>query len=255
VAASVLKDTGARLRDRAKLGAQFVTTLPRDGEKVVACGTLVADGPLLTAPFSATPCAIYWYQVKHSSGGSHSTDVIDAWGYALTPSRVESPWGAVRLLSYTELDFRPSVLSDPDAKARAGAHLSKTALVALGLGALRESIGAVKTLMADEDGSVRGDFGSLPSDLNEETYRLFEKVVVDRDPICAFGIYAEEKRALLPDPTSRMFFPVKIVRGTAAQVRRRLLLQATGNACFAAVLLAIAATVVWVFFHLAPEFL
>jgi len=255
VAASVLKDTGARLRDRAKLGAQFVTTLPRDGERVVVCGPLVADGPMLTAPFSATPCAIYWYQVKHMSDSPNSIEVIDAWGYALTPSRVESPWGAVRLLSYTEFDFRPSVLSDPEAKARASAYLSRTPLVPLGLGALGESIGAVKTLMADEDGSVRGDFGSCPSKLEEAKYGLYEQVVVDRDPVCAFGNYAEDRRALLPDPSSRTFFPVKIVRGTAAQVRRRLLLQAIGNACFAAVLLAIAATVVWVFFRLAPKFL
>lgn len=255
VAVSVLKDTGVRLRDLAKLGARFATTLPRDGERIVVCGPLVAEGPMLTAPFSATPCAIYWYQVKHSSGGSHSTDVIDVWGYALTPSRLESPWGAVRLLSYTELDFPPSTLSDPDAKARACAYLGRTPLVPQDLGALAESIGAVRTLMADEDGSVRGDFGSLPSDLNDATYRLYEKVIVDRDPVCGFGTYAADRRGLLPNPASRMFFPVRIARGTAAQVQRGLLLGAIGNACFAAVLLTVAAAVVWAFFHYAPEFL
>jgi hypothetical protein len=255
MAAGVLRDTGARLRDRAKLGAQFATALPHNGEKVVACGPLVAEGPVLTAPFSATPCAIYWYQVKHSSGGSRSTDVIDAWGYGLTPSRVESPWGAVRLLSYTELDFQPSAVSDSEARARAHAYLSRTPLVPMGLGALGESIGAVKTLMADEDGSVRGDFGSAPSHLEEATYRLYEKVVVDREPVCGFGIYAEDRRGLLPNPASRVFHPVRIARGTAAQVRRGLLLGAIGNASFAAVLVAIAAAGVWAFLHYAPEFL
>jgi hypothetical protein len=255
VAAGVLKDTGVRLRDRARLAAGFATTLPREGEKIVACGALVADGPLLTAPFSATPCAIYWYQVKHTSGGSHSTDVIDAWGYALTPSRVESSWGAVRLASYTELDFPPSVLSDPAAKARARAYLNGTALVPIGLGALGESIAAVGTLMADEDGSVRGDFGALPPKLEEARYSLCEKVVVDGARVCAFGHYAEDRRALLPDPSSRTLDPVMIVKGTAELVRRRLLVQAIANACFAAVLLGIAGAIVWAFFHYAPVYL
>jgi len=255
LAASILKDTLQRMRDRARLADRLVTMLPADGERVVACGTLVAIGPLLTAPFTGTTCASYWYQVKHTSSGSRSSDVIDAWGYALTPSSIETAWGAVRLLSYTEFDFPTAPMTDGPPRLRAAEYFATTPLVPLGLDSLGTSIAAVKALMADDDGAVRGDFGGVPADFREGSYRLYEKVVFDRDPVCAFGTWAADRTGLLPDPTSAVFFPVHLQKGTPGEVRRSLLSGSVGNACAAAVLLALAALAVWAFFSHAEEYL
>lgn len=255
LAAAILKDTWQRVRDRAALADRLLTMLPTDGERVVACGTLVATGPLLTAPCTGTSCASYWYQVKHSSSGSRSSDVIDAWGYALTPSSIETAWGAVRLLSYTEFDFPTAPMTDAPSRLRAAEYFATTPLVPLGLDSLGGSIAAVKALMADDDGAVRGDFGGVGANFQEGPYRLYEKVVLDREPVCAFGIWAADRSGLLPDPTSAVFFPVHLQKGTPGEVRRTLLSGIIGNACAAAVLLALAALAVWAFFTHAEEFL
>lgn len=255
LAAYILKDTLQRLRDRARLADRLVTMLPADGERVVACGTLVATGPLVTAPFTGTTCVSYWYQVKHTAGGSHSGDVIDAWGYSLTPSSVETPWGSVRLLSYTEFDFPAAPMTDAPPRLRAAEYFAATPRVPLGLDSLGTSIAAVKALMADDDGAVRGDFGGVGANFQEGPYRLYEKVVLDREPVCAFGTWAADRNGLLPDPTSAVFFPVHLRKGTSSEVRRSLVPGIVGNACAAAVLLALAALAVWAFFSHAEEFL
>ena len=101
-----LRDSLQRLSDRARLGMTRRTT-PRDGERTVAFGKVVADGPLLESPFTGTRCVCYSYEVRCTTRGRSSTDVLCAWGYALTPSYIEAPWGTVRLLSYTNIDESP----------------------------------------------------------------------------------------------------------------------------------------------------
>lgn len=250
----VLRDTAARLHDHAELGDRRAALRPGDGSRIAACGRVVADGPLLAAPFSGTPCLAYWYQVTHRTGGSHPSDVIDAWGCALTPSHIVTPRGAIRLLSYVEIDGKPSRPADAASRKRAGDYLHTTPLQPLGLAHFGESVDAVKRLMSDDDGSIRGDFGSLPADFESGAYWLLEKSVADGEPVCAFGFFAEGRRGLLPDQNHPVFTPVRLKKGTAAQARRALLGQALGNVVFAAILLAVAAIIVRAFFRYAPGF-
>ena len=115
-----LRDSRQRLSDRALIG-MMRRSVPLDGERMVAFGTVVADGPFLESPFTGTRCTSYSYEVRCTSRGRSSTDVLCAWGYALTPSHIATPWGAVRLLSYTSIDEFPPPLVDPAVRQKAAA--------------------------------------------------------------------------------------------------------------------------------------
>ena len=241
-----MKDSLQRLSDRAHLGMKPMTTT-RDGERIVAFGTVVADGPLLKSPFTDTDCVCYSYEVRCTTRGSSRTDVLCAWGYALTPSHVETPYREVRLLSYTDIDEKPPQLTDPAVRQKAAAYFAATQLEPTGYGAPNLGIAAVKQLHADRDGNVKGDFGPLPSDFLEGDYRLYEKVIVNREQITAIGIWDSRLGGLIAEPGSEILAPVVIRRGPVDKARRTLLRQAVISAIFALVPAAIAAAIVWWF--------
>ncbi len=243
-----LRDTMQRLSDRACLGMTRMT-IPLDGERIVAFGTVAADGPLLESPFTGTRCACYSYEVRCTTRGRSSTDVLCAWGYALTPSHVETPWGSVRLLSYTNIDECPPQLVDPAVRRKAAAYFAATQLEPTGYGAPGLGIAAVKQLHSDQDGSIKGDFGPLPSDFLEGDYRLYEKIVVNREPITAIGTWDSKLGGVKAEPGAEILAPVVIRRGPVEKARRTLLRQAIISAIFAFVPFAIAAAIVWWFFR------
>ena len=241
-----LKDSMQRLSDRARLSMKHMTT-PRDGERIVAFGTVVADGPLLESPFTGTRCVCYAYEVRCTTRGRRSTDVLCAWGYALAPSHVETPQRAVRLLSYTDIDETPPQLVDPAVRRTAAAYFAATQLEPTGYGAPDLGIAAVKQFHSDRDGNIKGDFGPLPSDFLEGDYRLYEKVVVNREPITAIGIWDSRLGGVKAESGTEILAPVVIHRGPVEIARHTLLRQAIIGAIFTLVLLAIAAAIVWWF--------
>jgi hypothetical protein len=243
-----LRDSMQRLSDRARLGMTR-RTIPRDGERIVAFGTVVADGPLLESPFTGTRCVCYSYEVRCTTRGRSSTDVLCAWGYALMPSHIEAPWGTVRLLSYTDIDEFPPQLVDSTVRRKAAAYFASTQLEPTGYGAPDLGIAAVKQLHSDQDGSIKGDFGPLPSDFLEGNYRLYEKIIVDREPITAIGTWDSRLGGVKAESGAQILAPVVIRRGPVEMARRTLLRQAIISAIFTLVPLAIAVAIVWWFFR------
>jgi len=241
-----MKDSIQRLSDRARLGMKHMA-IPPDGERIVAFGTVVADGPLLKSPFTGTDCVCYSYEVRCTSRGSSRTDVLCAWGYALTPSHVETPYREVRLLSYTDIDEKPPQLTDPAVRQRAAAYFAATQLEPTGYGAPNLGIAAVKQLHSDRDGNIKGDFGPLPSDFLEGDYRLYEKVIVNHEQITAIGIWDSKIGGVMAEPGAEILAPVVIRRGPVEIARRTLLRQAVTSAIFALVPAAIAVAIVWWF--------
>lgn len=252
VALFSLRDTVQRLRDRARLGLTSVTT-PLDGERTVAFGTVVADGPLLESPFTGTRCACYSYEVRCTTRGHSATDVLCAWGYALTPAHVEAPWGAVRLLSYTNIEESSPQLVDTAVRRKAAAYFAATRLEPTGYGTPGLGIAAVKQLHSDQDGNIKGDFGPLPSDFLEGDYRLYERVLVNGEPISATGTWDSRLGGVKAAAGAEILAPVVIRRGPAEKARRTLLTQAIIGAIFALVFLAIAAAIVWWFIRKADR--
>jgi hypothetical protein len=241
------------LSERALVGRSLASERPEDGRKTAASGTLVAERNVARAPFSGTPCVTYHYQIQHTTSGSSSTTVTDCWGYALVPSHVETTAGKVRGLGYTDFDFAPTVLTDQESRDRAWSCFATTQFVTIGLGAISSAWKALNGVMADDDGSIKTDFGPPPKDLDDARYVLQEQVVCDRDRVCAVGIYSAARGGLVPVPGSREINPVRIMKGTAGAVRRKLFRRAAGQIALAVVLTAAGALIVVAFLRLAAS--
>lgn len=246
-----LRDSAERMRDRRHVSENSLS-LPADGERVIAFGPIVADGPILESPFTRSRCAAYAYEVRCTTEKSRS-DVLCAWGFALTPSHVASPWGTARLMSYTDIEESPSELREPGVRQNAVAYFAATPLTPTGNVAPGLGFDAVKEFHCDQDGSIKGDFGPLPQDFPHQKYRLYEKLLVDGEPITAIGTWDSQLGGVKAKPGNEMLGPVIVRKGPLEKTRRTLLMQAIGGGIAALVLLAIAVTIAMVFVVKAGE--
>lgn len=87
------------LISRADFGLQL-----NDGCKVAVAGRIRAEGEPLKAPFSGKPCVICEYDVSRKQLGSSNSDndqpASDFAGFLMTPCKIQTSWGDVRLLGY-----------------------------------------------------------------------------------------------------------------------------------------------------------
>ncbi len=239
-----------RLRQLRLFEASVAGVPPADGAEVAAFGVLVADGPLLAAPLSGTPCVTYDYQISlHTSRGS-SGGVILCSGHGLTPSHVETAAGGVRILACTGFNMPTTYLEGPAVVARATRYCAETTFAAFRLTSMRATLRNMKELRADDDGAIKADFGTPATGLDAAGHFFAEHVALDREEVCAFGRYSAERGGLVPDPDSIEEFPVMMWTGSASRIRRKMLLAATGALAGTLAMAAIGAGVLWAWYTL-----
>ena len=95
----------------------------------------------------------------------------------------------------------------------AAAYFAATQLEPTGYGAPDLGIAAVKQLHSDQDGNIKGDFGPLPSDFLEGNYRLYEKIVVDHEPITAIGTWDSRLGGVKAESEQRSSHPSSSAEG------------------------------------------
>jgi len=251
IAVGSLSGVLLRLRQGKLLAASLAGVPPRDGAKVAACGVLVADGPLLAAPLSGTPCVTYDYQISHRTrSGSSSGPAIIWHGHGLTPSHVETAAGAVRILGCTGFSLGPTSLKGPEVVARATKFCAETTFAASHWTSIRASLQNRKELLADDDGAIKADFGA-PATRRVDAEDMFEEHVArDQEEVCAFGRYSAERGGLVPDPSAVEGFPVILWTGDASRVRRKIALGAIGHLVGALATAAAGAGVLWAWYTL-----
>jgi hypothetical protein len=240
-----------RNADSALLARSLAGERPEDGREIAAAGTLVADGPALTAPFSGAACVAYHYAIKYTSTGKSSMTTTSCWGYALTPSHVETAAGFVRLLAYTDFDFPATRMRGPEMLERARRHFATSQFVTIGLGAIGSAWKALGAVLADDDGAIRTDFGPPPQDLENPRLTFEEQAVADREPVCAFGTYSAARGGLVPVPGTRDVYPARLARGSGVELRRKLLWSVVGQSLLALVFAGAAAGTAYGFLRLA----
>lgn len=90
--------------------AQFGSPL-YDGQKTAVVGRIRPEGEPLAAPFSGTPCVICEYAISRppvsTSGKAKETSGSDYAGFLMTPAKIDTTSGEVRLLGYPSLDQVP----------------------------------------------------------------------------------------------------------------------------------------------------
>jgi hypothetical protein len=254
VAVGSLSGVFLRLRQRKLLAASLAASLagvpPRDGAKVAACGVLVADGPLLAAPLSGTPCVTYDYKISRSRNGSSSMPAIIWHGHGLTPSHVETAAGAVRILGCTGFALGSTSLKGPEVVARATKFCAETTFADSHWTSMRVSMQNRKELLADDDGAIKADFGAPATRRVDAKDMLEEHVARDQEEVCAFGRYSAERGGLVPDPSAVEGFPVILWTGDASRVRRKIALGAIGHLVGALATAAAGAGVLWAWYTL-----
>jgi uncharacterized protein len=211
----------SRLIARAEAGERF-----EDGRVVAAIGRIRPVGPALEAPFSGAACVAYEYDVSHvvtgSSDSSDSREAHDAAGFALTPSRIETPSGAVRLLGYAMLsDFPRSGIE----AGRARAYFAATPGTVIARGRVFKLLDAMSEALADDDGAVRADW-RMAETVDLEGAKVVERTVGVGAEVCAIGVYSAERNGLV----ARGRTINRLVPGGAGAARKRLVGDAKGKA-------------------------
>ena len=257
---SMFASAWAVLREQGQLDRAWEGTLPADGGHGVFYGPIHRDGPPLTAPASGRQCLLYRYQVTHVEPGqrvrrgetasNQTRTVVDAEGFALTPSTISTASGSLKLLTIVEPEFEPERFTLDQVRGNLEAYLARTTLT--GSGSLDTDLPAAERLLKDTDGAVRYDRGTARFD-PARSYTVTEHVVQGDDYVCAFGTYSAEQGGIVSDPGSAEVIPARLRKGPIESVSRGLARGAVWRALGGAAWLAAAAAGAWAFLRYGPS--
>jgi hypothetical protein len=210
-------------------------------------GRILRQGPSLTAPLSQRACVLYRYEISHlesqksirKDGPSPpSKKIIDAEGFALTPSAIQTAAGLVRLLTLVKLEFPAETFTHDQVAANFAAY-AKTATFR-GHGRLEEDDRALAAVLTQRDGAIRYDRGRAQLDPGVG-YRITEHVVANGEEVGLFGRYSSAADAVVHDLGSLAGIPTRLRKGTLESMSGQLALQASGYAIAAGVCAALTA--------------
>ena len=105
---------------------------------------------------------------------------------------------------------------------------------------------------ADDDGSIRFDFGTGSTDLNGRSFE--EHVVEHGDEICVFGTFSAARGGIVSDSDNPLFQPARLRRGSFDSLMRGLAWGVLGCALGVLVFGGFAAAGAWIFFNFGPVF-
>lgn len=264
------------LISKAEFGLQL-----EDGRKVAVAGRIRAEGEPMKAPFSGTECVICEYDIarpeiepKNSDSENTASDFA---GFLMTPCKIETSWGEVRLLGFpmiddvvvdnclntsemraarefllnTEFEDRSGVKivsvlsvfsevwSDDDGRVTKHMRLSSKPIDQIIPPDTEESAKTYREVMGDDE-----DFDNLDDETLDEGARLFntlpkliEKRVEPGEKVVVIGTYNEARRGLMPARGSMSVNRLK--RGTAEEVATKLKSSVMANIIGGLIVLAI----------------
>jgi len=257
---SMFASAWAVLGEQGQLDRAWEGKLPADGAHGVFYGPIRRDGPPLTAPATGRECLLYRYQVTHEEKGlrmrrgetpsTETRTVVDAEGFALTPSTIATASGSLKLLTIVQPEFKPERFSLDRVREKLGAYLAGARLT--GSGSLDADLAAAERLLKDTDGAVRYDRGSARFD-PDKSYTVTEHVVQNDDYVCAFGTYSAGKGGIVSDPGSAEVIPARLRKGPIESESRRLARGAAWRVLGALAWLAAAVAGAWAFLRYGPS--
>jgi hypothetical protein len=216
---------------QARADLRMLNQPPRDGERLVASGTLDAIGPQLEAPLSGDECAGYHCVVRCRA--RHTTESSSWWpyyeGYALTPSQLVTPSGSFKILAEPDKELFHEVpeVALPDALERARSYVSTTEF------GTKEQTGP---------GGFRVDEPIREAkDLDDA--RFYERTLKAGEPVLAVGVYSSTEIGIRPHPDGVMH-PFHLVPGGEGALRNKV----RSRLKTGAISLALALVVVGVYF-------
>ena len=264
-ALSMLQSTWLRLQERAGLTRAAEGGLPVDGDRGVFYGPIHRHGAPLTAPLSGRDCLLYRYEITHSEeskkppfGSSSmsqdsdrsrpSTTVVDAQGFALTPSTIQTAGGPVKLLTLVKPEFNADLLSFDETAENYRTYLTTATLK--GQGSLDVHPSLLRSLQTNTGGAIRYDLGTGKLDSSKEPFQIREHIVQHGDNVVVFGRYSAACGGIVHDPDS--MWDTRLRKGSLESLRRGLAMGAFGKLVQAVLWCAVAVAVAWAFFRFGP---
>lgn len=262
---SMLFETWRRVSERAQLTRAAEGGLPADGEHGVFYGPIHREGPPLTAPLSRRDCLLYRYEVSHteewkssrfassrmnrdSDSSRPSTTVVDAEGFALTPSTIQTAGGPLKLLALVKAEFSADVLEFEKIAENYGAYAATATLQ--GQGSLDVHPSLLRSLQKDADGAIRYDLGTGKLDPSKGPFQTREHIVQHGDSVVVFGKYSAALGGVVHNPDS--VWDTRLRKGSLESLRKGLALGAFGNLVQALLWCAVGVAGAWVFFRFGP---
>jgi hypothetical protein len=196
----------ARLIRRAQNGEP-----PRDGEVIAAVGRITPLDELLVSPFRGETCVAYRYRVRTPHNKTTTTDYE---GIALVPAMI----GSTKLLAWPELDV-PETLCTTEAERRnALAYAEHTQFT------------VAQMFKPDNTRAprVRYDHRRHATTDAMRSSLLYEIVLRPDEEVCALGYYSANEGGLTHEPDT-LVPSLKIMNGSPAAIRTRLVRRSFGN--------------------------
>jgi hypothetical protein len=260
-ALSMLSSGWARVRERQQLARAAEGGFPAEGERGVFHGPIHRDGPPLTAPLSGRDCLLYRYEMSHIAsrnrfGTNRTSDVsitdtiVDAEGFALTPSTIQTANGPVKLLTLVKPEFKADRFSREAISANYAAYVATTTLSGTGSVEMHPSL--LRSLLRDADGAIRYDLGTGTLDPSV-AYVIKEHIVQHGDDVAVFGKHSAARGGIVCDPDSMMVMDTRLRKGSLDSLKGGLLRNAIGYVLGSVAWGLVAAAGAWVFFTFGPS--
>ena len=258
-ALSMLYTGWQRLQERAQLARASEGGLPADGKQGVFYGPIYRNGPPLIAPLSRRSCLLYRYEVSHietrsNFGKNRTSDVtitdtiVDAEGFALTPSAIQTSGGPIKLLTLVKPEFRPDRFSFAQVDENYKVYMTNTRL--MGCGSVDANRSLLQSLLKDTDGAIRYDLGTGMLD-STKSLLIKEHIIQHGDEVVVFGKYSAATGGIVYDPDS--IWDTRLRKGSLGSLKKGLALNAFGYLLGAAAWCAVTMAGTWVFFRFGPS--
>jgi len=256
---SMLYTGWLRVQERARLSVASEGGLPEDGKQGVFYGPIHCDGPPLKAPLSRRECLLYRYEITHIKSRSQfgknrvsddtiTDTVVDAEGFALTPSTIRTVRGPVKLLTLVKPEFKPDCFSLDQISENYKAYAATARLKRCGSLEMHPSL--QKSLHNDADGAIRYDLGTGELD-PANALLIKEHIVQHGDTVVVFGKYSAARGGIVYDPDS--VGDTRLRKGSLDSLKKSLAMNALGYVLGAIAWCVAAATGIWVFFRFGPS--
>jgi hypothetical protein len=240
-----------RLRERAQLNAALFGRQPIDGAVQPFPGRLVAADATLRSPLSERECVLYHYVASHTSSGKGAAKVVDAEGYGMAPSLIETLAGPVDVRAYLEPEFAPDRLEAEPSRIRLAEHQRTATLRRPGLDIMR-TYRELQSYLLDDDGAISHDYGKEGG--VERATAFEEHVVSNGDEVVVVGLYSAARRAVVPDPGDEILHRARLRKGPPAKVAGEFARQAIVSGVLGVLFLAGTVLLIRLFFTQAGTF-
>ncbi|MGZ5441241.1 MAG: hypothetical protein ACXW5U_08215 [Thermoanaerobaculia bacterium] len=210
-------------------------TPPEDG-RWVAVGGRIHSMHSLHGPLTGEDVVAYQYKISRMErSGKSSSEVTYYDGKALVPSTISTPHGSIRLLAVPTFDVPAATFERyVDTLERAREYVAATPFQTSKT-PKNEKIG-MEHESTDDDGNFRVDKRWSEREVDLDGFTFEEKHIRQNEPVCAFGLYSQQRGGLIPHPNWAK--QTRIMRGdahdVANQLRTRIIKYVIGIVCFSA---------------------